>query len=331
MSKNGMKTHVFAVMDEPYCVWEHPLDQHNVDFLSGIDTEYFRFAADTLNASAQSSDDQRRAATLLRSVYHHAMETFFSLIGAALQAPHCVYGWLTQCKTDALRTLVEQISEEKFVSPHVMKDDTVSWTSIATWIFGNSDTDQDERIRAIERFADLWAKSAEIFLRQESIDEYNSLKHGFRVELGGFHLEMKVESPEASEFPTKHLPLGGSKYGSSYFRLGRVGGNERANRSLLPQHHRINWSVEQTRSLLVLLGVSIHNVIGFLKVLNGTPGNSVKLHCPTNDQFHEPWSHSVELLSMNIDRTVPNWAVRSTSRQELNEHLTKRRKRRTVQ
>lgn len=32
MVADEMKTHVFAVLDEPYGVWEHPLDNHNVEF-----------------------------------------------------------------------------------------------------------------------------------------------------------------------------------------------------------------------------------------------------------------------------------------------------------
>jgi hypothetical protein len=31
-----MKSHVFAVLDEPYCVWEHPEDNNNLELLAAV-------------------------------------------------------------------------------------------------------------------------------------------------------------------------------------------------------------------------------------------------------------------------------------------------------
>ncbi|MFD1555762.1 hypothetical protein ACFSHT_09000 [Paraburkholderia silviterrae] len=320
MSDSPMKSHVFAVLDEPYCVWEHPEDNNNLEFLNGIDPAYFSFVAERMRSTEASAEEDRRAATALRSTYHHALETFFSLVGALVQAPTCVYGWLAQCSTPTLRTLVEQISENRFSSPNVVQGAPVTWETISAVVHGRMDVSEPERARVISGFADLWARSALLFLRRENIDEYNSLKHGFRVHAGGFQLSMDVAANEQVGAPTTKFDLGGSKYGSRYLLIERIGGTAKSNRSFIPRRHYVNWSAEQTSLLLVLLSASIRNVVTFLKLLNGG-GDQTNSACPTDDEFQAPWGHTVGVVRMDLARKIPDWAVSATTRQNLDEHL----------
>ena len=315
-----MKSHVFSVLDEPYCVWEHPEDNNNLEFLNGIDPAYFSFIAERMRSAEASVDDDRRAATALRSAYHHALETFFSLAGALVQAPTCVYGWLEQCETKSLRTLVEQISENRFNSLSVVQGAPVTWETISAVVHSRMDVSEAERARVVSGFADLWGRSARLFLRRENIDEYNSVKHGFRVQAGGFQLSMDVADNEQVEARTTKFDLGGSKYGSSYLRIERVGGTAKSNRSFTPRRHYLNWSAEQTSLLLFLLSASIGNVVAFLKLLNGG-GDQINSTCPTDDEFQAPWDHTVGVFRMDLARQIPDWAVSVTTKQDLHAHL----------
>src|ERR1700689_1180719 len=102
-SRNTMTNIPFVVYKTPYCVWEWDLSDRNRRFLERLDPDYFRFVADTNFAMIDSSDDHHRAAIAIRTGYLHGLETLFSLLGAVLQAPHCVPAWLQRYQTAELR------------------------------------------------------------------------------------------------------------------------------------------------------------------------------------------------------------------------------------
>ncbi|MGF6969660.1 hypothetical protein OKW43_006755 [Paraburkholderia sp. WC7.3g] len=95
MTTPTVKATVFAVADEPYCVWEHPFDTHNLDFLRGADAEYFGAVGRMAGTEFQKTkEDEHRGATVARLALHQGVETLFSLLAAMLQAPKSVYAWL---------------------------------------------------------------------------------------------------------------------------------------------------------------------------------------------------------------------------------------------
>lgn len=48
-----MEWTLFAVDDEPYCLWEHDLAERTRDFLNGLDPEFFKHS---LEAQCQTED-----------------------------------------------------------------------------------------------------------------------------------------------------------------------------------------------------------------------------------------------------------------------------------
>ena len=70
---------MFAVDETPYCVWEEDLRERNLRFVESIDYRYFEYIA-TTHAANLEGEDQQRAAIALRTGYHHALETFFTLL-----------------------------------------------------------------------------------------------------------------------------------------------------------------------------------------------------------------------------------------------------------
>lgn len=48
-----MRSTIFAVGDEPYCLWEHDVAERTRDFLTGLDPEFFSYV---LNADTQGGE-----------------------------------------------------------------------------------------------------------------------------------------------------------------------------------------------------------------------------------------------------------------------------------
>lgn len=101
-----MESTLFAVDEEPYCLWEYDTGERNLACLKGIDSQYFSFIAASNYAlfvdeqsknlidGELSGDNLQRAALAMRTAYHHGLETFFTLVCAGIQAPLCVHAWI---------------------------------------------------------------------------------------------------------------------------------------------------------------------------------------------------------------------------------------------
>jgi len=74
--------------------------------LRSLDADYFTFQGRQFARSLETEDAQR-AAVALRSAYSHALETFFALLFAAIQAPDCVPAWLALYQPAELVALVD--------------------------------------------------------------------------------------------------------------------------------------------------------------------------------------------------------------------------------
>ncbi len=76
-----MERYVFAVGDEPFCLWGYDLALENDSFLRSFDATYFEYIA-RVHLEHLEGDDAGRAAVSLRAAYHHGIEALFSLLGA---------------------------------------------------------------------------------------------------------------------------------------------------------------------------------------------------------------------------------------------------------
>jgi len=248
-----MDNTIIVVNEEPYCIWEHDLKSRNKEFLESIDVDYFDYVLRTnLNA-----DDKKRAAVSLRMSFHHALETMFSLLGSYIQAPDCTYAWLIKCSTNNLREIVERINRHDKALFTKLKMTDVSWNAIAETVFYCYAPGTEKNKKTIELFARLWQRLAHEFLDQNYIDEYNSLKHGFRIRAGGFSLAVGLEHQYGVPSPADEMKLiGTSEYGSSFFKLEPIGPDKK-NRSLRSRRLSLNWKIEKTTLLIQLISMSI--------------------------------------------------------------------------
>lgn len=126
-----MQSSVFAVNDEPYCLWEVDLEARTRTFLEGIDPDYFDYV---LQAHTET-EDEKRAMVAIRLSLHHATEALFSLLGSFVQAPDCPYAWIAKCSNPQLREFAERVNREDRSLITKLRLPSVSWVSVASSIF----------------------------------------------------------------------------------------------------------------------------------------------------------------------------------------------------
>lgn len=69
-----------------------------LQYLESLDPDYFDYIGRTNlpHLDSKDAEERRRAATAIRTAYHHGLESFFALLFATLQAPWCAAGWMTE-------------------------------------------------------------------------------------------------------------------------------------------------------------------------------------------------------------------------------------------
>lgn len=312
-----MHRYPFAVHEDAHCVWEYDLPERNLRFLERLDPQYFDFVVRShVEAEGQGAQYQ---AVLLRTTYHHATETLFSLLGALSQAPGCVPAWLMKCRTEQLRSMVRLLLEGSQIltqtgPQHLSLEDLSSVVHQWTW------QDEAPAGSTAQRFAMLWRRLADEFLDEASIAEYNSLKHGFRISSGGFGLNIGREPAFGVPAPPEAMEvIGYSPFGTSFYRAEIVPEETaRTNRSFRIRNMSLNWRAEAMIQRIQLIVFSLQNVIGALRCLNGTPPETVEFGRPEDpDGFEAAWRWHVGVTSIRLDTIIDPAHVQVTRREEL--------------
>jgi hypothetical protein len=288
---------LFAVGDEPYCLWEDDVAERTKDFIDGLDPDFFEYL---LKVNTES-EDEKRASVAIRLALHHGVETLFSLLGAFVQAPKCPYAWISQCRTEELRKVVRRIGEGDPALLTHWRDSFTGWESVARQVMSVYGQDDDKRREAVSGFARLWGALAGELTDEVTNLEYNAIKHGFRTRAGGFRLEMGREETPGVPAPASAMQLlGESDFGAMFYRVERF--KEGGGRHLQSRRTAVNWSIERDVLLLQMVHCSINNVITAFKVAHGAPAGSCKyLTAAHPDDYMRAWSHSPGVLSINID------------------------------
>src|SRR5688572_29868789 len=102
-----MEWRSFAVGDRAACMWGVELSAQNDRFLTGIDPSFFNYLVET-HVPLLDGPNRQRAALAIRTTYSHALETFFALLLAAIQAPHCPLGWVMRYRPGELAWLARR-------------------------------------------------------------------------------------------------------------------------------------------------------------------------------------------------------------------------------
>ena len=89
-----MESIKFVINDIAFACWDWELGRKNIEFLEGIDSEYFAYVANLHIMHINDDENKHRAALSLRLAYSHGLETLFALLCSAVQAPQCTIGWV---------------------------------------------------------------------------------------------------------------------------------------------------------------------------------------------------------------------------------------------
>lgn len=305
----------FAINNRAFACWDWDLRKKNVEFLKGIDPEYFAYVAE-VNTKFLEGEEKHRAALSLRLAYSHGLETLFALLCSTVQAPDCVVGWILNYRPSDLRIILEQISLKEDLYTR-FRTSPVTWEILSQNINRFPQYDEEKREWIQKGFADLWRFYASEFRDDSFSQEYNRIKHGLRAKAGGFHLAVGLEDiPGVPASPEKMVSLGGSDFGSSYFVKEIIDSGNKMN--FRPRRHHRNWSPECLSHGLVMISMSINNILSFLSILNGTPPNECKFYNPTSKEaFEEHLKHLVGINNCSFDPIVRERDISSFSKEDI--------------
>ena len=140
------------------------------------------------------------ASIALRAAYHQGVGTLFSMLGAYAQAPECVPAWLACRKSEDLRKIVEGLRRGSPLLTQVGRrivrlDDLAEDVLRNVWV---DEVGPDVHTRTIHPVLATARGGAS---RRDGAAEYNSIKHGLRVNPGGFY--MAVGHEETPGVPTR--------------------------------------------------------------------------------------------------------------------------------
>lgn len=310
----------FVVDETPYACWEWNIRARNIEFLNGIDPDFYTYIVDAHTEHLDEADRGLKAALAIRTTYAMALETFFALLGALVQAPLCSYGWVMRYKVGELESLVKKLKDGDELLTLLNFEPTIETLATEIHAFNGHDAAKKEWIS--KGFARAWRGFAGDFLDEAQRAEYNSAKHGLRTRLGGFSLSMGPEDePGKRARPEAMTSMGGSKFGSSFFvpvNLAEGNRNFRAKRT-----HR-NWVPENMIKGVHLISMSIGNVVSMLKILNGVDPRKCLFHSPDSPEaFKAPWALTPGVLSFSMDLTIEPAHVRPLTKQEILAMYTK--------
>lgn len=310
---------IFVVNEEPYNLVDFNVKQKNKEFIEGIDAEYFQYILKVhLNAD---ESDKHRGSIALKAALHHAMETFFALLGTYVQAHDCSYAWVAKYKNSELRDFIERIHEKDNLFTKLVLDE-VSWEGIASHIFQCDTSTADEQKSLAKLFAKFWRRLARYYLDQNNTDEYNSVKHGFRARAGGFSLYAGIQK-SLGELSDEMSLVGACDNGVSIFKLEPVD-QQKGNRSLKSKVVATNYYQEQSGLLMQLVYLSIYNLKSALKIVNKIDGDTPIFKVPEDQSiFERAWGYRPSVNNLTMEVVVENPSSFFVTREQLQAEINK--------
>ena len=161
----------------------------------------------------------------------------------------------------------------------------------------------------------LWKRFAKDFLDEDITNEYNSIKHGLRVSMGGFSMAIGLETtPGVLAPPDAMRSLGGSAYGTSFPVVRQL--NDKDNFQAIRQS--MNWRPENLAYGLNLVSMSIHNIVRYLKKINGIGNQDATFRHPRDEaDFDAPWRLSTGIERFNMDHVIDENSISTFSKAEI--------------
>lgn len=261
-----------VVYDRPMVFWNSDHRRTQFEALERIDTRYFRYLAG-LHGEELEDPDSTYAGVVLRMTYSHAMECLFALIGASLQAPRVPAGWLLKYRYSELRKIVEHIEKRELFENHWTAK-PVGWPDVLDVLMPRGQAGNPQLQEHFEATLDLWQALSLTMLDDDFEAEYMSLEHGFRVGSGEWFFGLRAEEHYGVASSRNHMyVLADSRHGSTFYRAKNI-----AKYHWAMEEPRVNWNPRLFSQQIPLIADSIDNVITFLRIFLGGPGEDLGLH-----------------------------------------------------
>ncbi|KGK98542.1 hypothetical protein LI82_06605 [Methanococcoides methylutens] len=314
-----MQYYKFVVYDEPYCIWDVDLAQVNLEFIESMKPEYFENVVQN-NLELLESEEKNLAAISIRLTYFHAMETFFSLLCATLQASNCVVAWLQKYPPGSLQKMVKDIGDGKEIMTGLGKQQ-LSWEDLSNTLNSFVLEDKDKETKVKTKFTKLWRILADDFTNETLVSEYNNLKHGFRIRPGGFHLSMATENIHGvSPPPEDFKSMGRSEFGTSFFMRENIcqKGVPHGKHHFKLKKHNVNWDPNTIGMRVILLRYSIQNILSFLRIVNGIKPDTVKFSWPSDlELFEKAFAFQGGVFHMSYGPTIRQEDIEIFTKEEI--------------
>lgn len=285
----------FAVLDRPLCVVSPHLSHENLEFLRGVDPEFFLYQAAVHQpaGSTPGMDNSDRvashAALSLRLAYGQAVEALFAFLAAVVQAPDCVFGWLSAYRSAELVEFVERVRAGRDVKALAQFRPT-TWRQISEVLLEpllRKGEGVHSRLSAL--FAKAWGIFAEDFTHRLRSREYNSLKHSFRVQPTAFKIEIQHEG--------QSLLVSNSPLGHRFPYLKPIS-DQRSYRSV--GHATMSLQPARDLAALRLIALSINNAVSFARVRAGDTSDCQVLVPDKDVLFEALWERDPETLISSL-------------------------------
>jgi hypothetical protein len=254
----------FTIVNEPFCAWCADMAQVNERVLGGMDASYFAYLVDTHERELENPESEQHAAIAIRSTYSQALEAFFALLGATIQAPDFVLGWLLKYRPAHLTQLLGRLEEGAPLPTRIFAD-TPDWEDLSRMI---NATPQEgataDDLRTHAGFATAWRLMAKDYRDDHRRHEYNSIKHGLRITAGGFHVAIAPQKrPGESPAPGGFESLGGGNFGSLFYEPTEMHVDAKWNYQI--RQHALNWDPGHLARRVRILSWSMQNIIYVLE------------------------------------------------------------------
>lgn len=280
----------FVINEKEYAFWDADIPELNLRFINQLDPEYFEYVAklnfDILQSNENDKKVRQHAAIALRLAYSQGLEVLFSLIFATIQAPDCVIGWFLKYSNTSLEDTAKRF-RKGIKLPTKFMIQIRGWKDFANVVFlGIEETEKSKYLSKIEQFAHLWGHFAEDFLDEKFKNEYNSIKHGLRVYMGGIHVLMGLQDDYDTPPPPERMEtVSYSEFGTTFFTAEKIGETP----NFVVDRHSRNWNPENYFHGLMLISISIKNILVLLNTLNGGK-EGLTYYFPDDENFSEkPW------------------------------------------
>lgn len=294
-------------------MWEYDQDNMNMEFLNAVDSEYFSYLS-KVHAASLASDERQYAALALRSAYAQGLETLFALLCAVLQSPDCMVGWMVKYRPSDMVDLVKNISNYKSPQYLAFNMPTISWEKVSNLVhLVTEDSDDNTKSLGFE-FGKLWGKLAHEFVKPAQITEYNSIKHGMRVKLGGTTFQMGLQDVPGTPAPPERMRIvGHSEFGTVYFEDEKLHKHD-----FRVKRCPVNWNPQKFVYALQLIAMSINNVVAFAKFTNGADPAKVSFMQPTElETYNKPWAKTFTGMSFQLHSPIEKEMMKATKKEEI--------------